>query len=103
MAETYRLVPGDVDIEVVLGDEFGQTLNVNRNLAGYTYECSVAGVPITLNVVSTTSTLSVLHLSLTETQVTNLGQGEFPWRLRWTAPGDVRRTILAGKFKVTAR
>jgi hypothetical protein len=103
VADVYRIVPGEVDVEVVLGDEFGQTLTVNRDLTGYTFEATVAGQTITTAVISAAPTVSSLRLSLTETQVAGLGQGEFPYRLRWTAPGDVRRTILAGKFKVTTR
>jgi hypothetical protein len=114
MAE-YVIVPSELNIRFVRGDEFGMLLDFDQNLTNYAFDAVVYEVgSVTNGVISGVSgsaddfTITVidlatgrLNLSLTESQTQGFALNRsYRWYLRWTAPGVVKRTVLSGAITV---
>lgn len=120
---TYEILPAELDLAFVKGDEFGMTLTVeNTDLTGYTFDCRVyaltsvnaggglgGGVSVaagntvvSFTVTPVTVTAGVVNVSLSEVQTDQLASsGKYRWWFRTITPGNVTRTILSGD--VTSR
>lgn len=108
----YSVLPSNLDIEFIRGDEFGCLLDFDQDLTGYTFSAPVyvvasvrAGVftagTTFLNFTITNVDLAAgkVNLSLTETQTQSFTPGtSYRWYLRWVAPGGVTRTPLSGSL-----
>lgn len=101
-ASTIDLRGGTLGYIVPQGDEFDQLIDFGRDLTGYTIEAKlfdVTGAEV-LTFTTTASGSTAYRVRLTEAQTATLA-GTYRWRLRWTEPGAVTRTILTGSFEVT--
>jgi len=118
---TYSVLPSDLDIVVLKGDEFAATVDFDVDVTGYTFTSKVfettrtvnSSFPGGLNTEGTTAqniTVTVddaangtLSLGLTETQTSSLSEAtSYRWYLRGVEPGDVTRTYVSGAFSVRA-
>lgn len=119
---TYEILPAELDLAFVKGDEFGMVLSVDAtDLTGYTYDTKIyslttvaaggglgAGVSsaagatvVAFTVTPVNLTAGQVNLSLTEVQTNNLQAGEsYRWWFKTITPGNVTRTILAGDVSV---
>lgn len=121
MATSFALLPGDLNLSLVTGDEFGMLVDLdfdvtNFSWTGIVYESTTAstfGNPsgvTTQGVTAATFTITtvngptgVLNLSLTENQTAALlPSTTYRWYLRGVSPAQVTRTYLAGTFTVRA-
>lgn len=109
---TYSQLPGDLNLELVKGDEFPFAATFNLDLTGYTLSAGVVnaatlasvGTP-TITMTTATSggtTTTTVSFLLTETQTTALVVGtRYRWFFRWVSPLGVTRTVLSGVVRVT--
>ena len=119
---TYEILPAELDLAFIKGDEFGMVLAVDAtDLTGYSYDTKIyslttvsvggglgAGVAsaagatvVAFTVTPVTLTAGQVNLSLTETQTNSLTAGaEYRWWFKTITPGNVTRTILAGDVSV---
>jgi hypothetical protein len=105
--------PRTVRLEFVAGDDFPLRLTFDRDLTGYTVEADVVSASGSLlqTFAITTEYLTIggvastrYSLSLTRVQTTALATQEGArWSFRWTAPGDKKRTLLAGRVVCVRR
>ncbi len=117
MPATFSLLPGQLDVTFVVGDEVNVSINLGVNITGYALQSAIyvvstsgfqgggggtvptvgatAGVP-TIQVV--TASTGAIIWSLTESQTAVLNPAiKYLWYLRWVTPGTtMARTILAG-------
>lgn len=120
---TYEILPAELDIAFIKGDEFGMTLTVeNTDLTGYSFDSRVyalttvnaggglgGGVSVaagntvvSFTVTPVTVTAGIVNVSLSEVQTDQLAaNGKYRWWFRTITPGNVTRTILSGD--VTSR
>lgn len=111
----YVIVPSELNIQFIRGDEFGMLLDFDQNLTNYTFEAIVYEVGSVTNgvisgVVGSADDFTVtivdialgkINLSLTEEQTQGFALNKrYRWYLRWTAPGVVKRTVLSGAITV---
>lgn len=117
MSATFSLLPGQLDVTFVVGDEVNVAMNLGVNITGYSlssvvYVASSAGFAgggggtvTTVGATAATPTIQVVTAStgvivwsLTEEQTTALSPGvSYRWYLRWVTPStSMTRTILAG-------
>jgi hypothetical protein len=119
---TYEILPAELDIAFIKGDEFGMVLSVdNTDLTSYAFDARVyslstvaagsglgAGVSsaagstvVEFTVTPVIVTAGQVNLSLTEVQTNTLQAGaEYRWWFKTITPGNVTRTILAGDVSV---
>jgi hypothetical protein len=117
MSNTFSLLPGQLDVTFVVGDEVNIAINLGQNITGYTLQSAVyvasasgfsgggGGTVTTVGATAATPTIQVVTASsgsiiwsLTETQTSALTPGiTYRWYLRWITPStSMTRTILAG-------
>jgi hypothetical protein len=117
MSNTFSLLPGQLDVTFVVGDEVNVAINLGQNITGYTLQSIVyvassagfsgggGGTVTTVGATAATPTSEVVTAStgaiiwsLTETQTSALSPGvTYRWYLRWITPSTtMTRTILAG-------
>jgi len=118
---TFSQLPGVLDIRCVQGDEVNVSMNLGKNITGYTLLSIVyvsqtlggggGGLISTIGATAATPTIEVVNAStgsliwsLTETQTAALTPAyTYRWYLRWVTPGTtMTRTILAGLCAVKA-
>lgn len=110
----YAILPSNLNIQFVRGDEFGMLLDFDTNLTSYQFVTDIyevasvtAGVPTrgpsltSFTITEVDLSLGKINLSLTETQTQafNLAKN-YRWYMRWIAPGVVTRTVLSGSISV---
>lgn len=119
MAVTFSQLPGELNVEAVVGDEITLPIDVSPvSLEGYTFESPVyvvqtvatglggTGSSETVGQIVANWTIEVvdaaagqLVLGLPESVTSTLSPTTtYRWYLRWVAPGAVTRTALAGTF-----
>jgi hypothetical protein len=117
MSNVFSLLPGQLDVTFVVGDEVNIAINLGQSIASYTlqsgiYVASVGGFQGggggTVSTVGTTAATPAIQVvtastgsiiwSLTETQTAALSPAiKYLWFLRWITPSTtMTRTILAG-------
>ena len=117
MSNTFSLLPGQLDVTFVVGDEVNIAINLGQSITGYTlqsivYVASVGGFQgggggtvSTVGATAATPTIQVVTAStgaiiwsLTEAQTASLTPAyKYLWYLRWITPSTtMTRTILAG-------
>lgn len=120
MADFVQL-PGELNIRCVRADEVNVAVNLNRDVTGHTFESYVynatqvfgaggvgglsgVGTTITAPTIGITNlTAGSMIIGLTEAQTSLLYPGgSYRWYLRWVAPGELTRTILAGTVTAVA-
>jgi hypothetical protein len=117
MANTFSLLPGQLDVTFVVGDEVNIAINLGVNVTGYTLQSAVyvsssagfagggGGTVTTVGATAATPAIQVVTAStgsiiwsLTEAQTAALSPAiTYYWYLRWITPStSMTRTILAG-------
>lgn len=110
----YAILPSNLNIQFVRGDEFGMLLDFDQSLVGYQFATDVyevasvsGGVPVmgssltSFTVTEVDLSLGKINLSLSETQTSSFNLSKrYRWYLRWIAPGVVTRTVLSGDVSV---
>lgn len=99
-------MPGYLAIGFRKGNSYGTLVDFSINVTGHTWDASVyslaTGVAIVEPTVSVVNAAAgQVNVSLTHTQTAGLAAGTYGWRLESTAPGDIRRTYVAGVCEVT--
>ena len=103
---TYSQLPGSLSLSLRAGDELSSTIDFDTSLVGYTVTGDITSLVTGQTVTSIATTLvdaaaGQVGIAMTETQTGALAAGTYGWRLEWIAPGDVKRTALAGMVEVT--
>jgi hypothetical protein len=117
MSATFSLLPGQLDVTFVVGDEVNVSINLGVNITSYTLQSAVyvtgvggfqgggGGTVSTVGATAATPSIQVVTAStgaiiwsLTEAQTAALNPSiEYLWYLRWITPSTtMTRTILAG-------
>jgi hypothetical protein len=117
MPATFSLLPGELDVTFVVGDEVNVSINLGVNITSYTLQSAVyvagvggfqgggGGTVSTVGATAATPSIQVVTAStgaiiwsLTEAQTAALNPSiEYLWYLRWITPSTtMTRTILAG-------
>jgi hypothetical protein len=117
MSNTFSLLPGQLDVTFVVGDEVNIAINLGQSITGYTLQSIVyvastggfqgggGGTVSTVGATAATPTIQVVTAStgaiiwsLTEAQTASLTPAyQYLWYLRWVTPNTtMTRTILAG-------
>lgn len=117
MSNTFSLLPGQLDVTFVVGDEVNIAINLGVNITGYTLQSAVyvassagfagggGGTVTTVGATAATPVIQVVTAStgsiiwsLTEAQTAALSPAiTYYWYLRWITPStSMTRTILAG-------
>lgn len=108
----YALLPQNLNLSFIRGDEFWFTVDASIDLTGYQFSSSIYKVTnVTNGVVTGTQEVGQftitpidlstgqLTLSLQENQTTALSATDsLRWYLRWVGPGVVTRTVLSGRL-----
>lgn len=104
MAE-YSQLPGELNINVGLGDDLVLNLDFDISLVGYVFIAKTIsafdGSETEWGVSGTNLAAGHLMLSLTDSQITTLGERIHRWYLLGTT-GTYSRRYLAGNFEVKA-
>jgi hypothetical protein len=117
MSNVFSLLPGQLDVTFVVGDEVNIAINLGVNITGYTLQSAVyvastggfqgggGGTVSTVGATAATPTIQMVTAStgsiiwsLTEAQTAALTPAiSYLWYLRWITPSTtMTRTILAG-------
>jgi hypothetical protein len=117
MPNTFSLLPGQLDITFVVGDEVNVAMSLGQSIASYTLQSAIyvastggfqgggGGTVSTVGATAATPTIQVVTAStgsiiwsLTEAQTAALSPAiKYLWYLRWITPSTtMTRTILAG-------
>jgi hypothetical protein len=117
MPATFSLLPGQLDVTFVVGDEVNIAMSLGQSIASYTLQSAVyvastggfqgggGGTVSTVGATAATPTIQVVTAStgaiiwsLTELQTAALSPAiKYLWYLRWITPSTtMTRTILAG-------
>lgn len=118
---TYSILPAELDVALIKGDEFAVLLDFSIDLSSYSWSAVVfettrtvsSAFPAGLNtqgdtvatftIVEPDAAAGQINLSLTEAQTAALSETTtYRWLLRGVAPGDVTRTYVSGLFSVRA-
>lgn len=99
-------MPGYLAIGCRKGDSYGTLIDFSINVTGHTWGASVYSLNTGVTVVEPAVTVvnaasGQVNVSLTHTQTAGLAVGTYGWRLESTAPGDTRRTYIAGICEVS--
>ena len=106
----YALLPQNLNLQFIRGDEFWFTVDADINLTGYSFSSSIYKVTGVVNGIPTGTqevaqftitpidlSAGKLTLSLQENQTAALSTTDrLRWYFRWVAPGVVTRTVLSG-------
>jgi len=114
---TFEQLPADVAVRIVRNDDMSMTLDFDHDLTDYTYDAKVYTTTVSINSAGTGSVVAAgataaaftitpvaitagqINLSLNETQTGALNPSVgYRWYLRYTSPGLVTRTVIAGDF-----
>jgi hypothetical protein len=97
----FQQIPGELNIEIGLGDDLSQLIDFDIVLTGYTFVSKVEHGATTTDITVTNTNLATgqITLGLTDAQITAIGSGSHRWYLAWTT-GTTTRRVLAGTFIV---
>ena len=109
----YDQKPTVLNLAVVAGDELNTDITLTIgcggtaafSLEGYTVSGEIrslvtGGTVSTLAMNITNVAGGVFNLAVPETLSASLPRGSYDLRVRWTAPGNIERTIYGGVFEV---
>ena len=116
---TYSVLPAELNLVALKGDEFGMDLDFSISLVSYTWQAEVFETTRTVNsnypgglstegdnaasftVTVVDAAAGQLNLGLDETITAALSESTaYRWYLRGVAPGAVTRTYVSGTFTV---
>lgn len=90
----YQQLPSEVNINIVAGDGAVIRFDASIDLTGYTFVVVVDDTFPTITVLAVDLAAGEFNLVIPE----NCPVVNTRWRLRWTPPGGVRRTVYAGRL-----
>lgn len=100
----FNLVPGALNLNGVVGDDFSVLFDFNVDLSGYSFEAKVLldnnpyGRYQPITITNTNLPLGRITLSLSDAQTRIVGPiSKKKWFISWTQGGDIR-TVLSGGF-----
>lgn len=103
---SFNLVPGNLALNGVVGNDFSVLFDFDIDLTGYTFEAQVILQNIPNNnygtflITETNLEEGRITISLTDTQTKNIGAiTNTKWYLSWTIGGNTR-TVLSGNFSL---
>jgi len=116
MSVVVSQLPGDVTVELVVGDEMSFTLDIDQSVANYTFTAgvyvvstngffggggdtvtSVGATAITPTITVVNAAAGTLTWGVSEEQTATLSPAiKYRHFVRWVAPGGVTRTIVSG-------
>lgn len=106
---TFSALPGELNLQLVRGDEFSFSATFNLNLTGFTRSASIYNDATNTAITAPTMTLttttvgsvttSTVTFTLTETQTASLTAARMRWYFQWVSGSGVTRTVLAGTVK----
>lgn len=118
---TYSVLPAELNLVALKGDEFGMALGFSVSLVSYTWQAEIFETTRTVNsnypgglstegdsaasfaVTVVDAAAGQLNISLDETITAALSETTaYRWYLRGVAPGVVTRTYISGSFTVRA-
>jgi hypothetical protein len=116
---TYSVLPAELNLAFVIGDEFILDIDLSFDATGYSwtaqlYESSttfVSGAPViqsgatsaTFNIETVSAAAGQYTLTLVEAQTAGLlVSTAYRWFLRGVSPGGVTRTYLSGSVRPTS-
>lgn len=117
----FTLLPGELNLRAVRGDEWNIAINLQRDVSNYAWESYIyqsdtitaGGGAGSLSGVGTTITQPTIGISNASTGAMVIGLSEvqtkllsptqtYRWYLRWVAPGEITRTIISGSVTAVA-
>lgn len=118
---SYSILPAELDLALIKGDEFAVLLDFSIDLTGYTWSAIVfetartvssafpgglntqGNTAATFTIVEQDAAAGQINLTLQEATTAALSETQtYRWLLRGVAPGDVTRTYVSGSFTVRA-
>lgn len=118
---TYSVLPAELNLVALKGDEFGMDLVFSVSLVSYTWQAEIFETTRTVNsnypgglstegdsaasfaVTVVDAAAGQLNISLDETITAALSETTaYRWYIRGVAPGVVTRTYISGSFTVRA-
>jgi len=101
---TYEQLPGTLNIVTTTQDDLSILLDFDISLTGYTFVSYVqyGSSQTAITVTNTNLAAGQITLSLTDAQLTAIGNGTYGWYLKWNN-GTADRKILAGEFTIRVK
>lgn len=109
----YSLLPQNLNLAFIRGDEFYFVVDTNIDLTGYQFFSSLYKVTnvtngqitgthlLSFTITPTNLSEGTIRLSLQENQTQSLNPTDtLRWYLRWVSPSVVTRTVLSGSVAV---
>jgi hypothetical protein len=108
---TAEQLPGELDIEVVQGDDLNIQFSIDENLSGYTFVATVhelhggeTTVQSVLSSGTSTSTVQVVFPATTTNALAVTGdEGAHNWKLVYLDDTSLTRTWVKGSFTVLTK
>lgn len=105
---TAEQIPGELNLELIQGDDMNVQLSVDENLSGYTIIGTIhvlhggqSTVQTVLSAGSDVSTVQVVFPATTTAALNVTGvEGAHNWRLVWTDTAGLTRTFVKGSLTV---
>lgn len=97
--------PGELNLSLVQGDDFGTLLDLSIDTTGYTIAASIYSLLTGVELLAPTVTevdaeVGQWNLSMTAEQTAELPAGTLGIKVIWTTPGDDVRRFLQGVCEV---
>jgi hypothetical protein len=97
---TFQQVPGELNIELAVGDDLSLPLQFSISLTGYTFSADIGGQTPTID--SSQAASGLITLALTDTQCSAINKREADWWFKWTTAG-LTRTVLIGTLTMIGK
>lgn len=97
---TFQQVPGELNIELAVGDDLSLPLQFSTSLAGYTFSADMGGQTPAID--SSQAASGLIVLSLTYAQCTAINKRETDWWFKWTV-GGLTRTVFIGTLTLVGK
>jgi len=102
---TAPQLPGTLHVAFVRGDDYSTLLDLSISVVGYTFAAEIYSLTngqiiATPAITAVDAALGKINLAITDTQAAELPPGTLGLRIRWTAPGDVKRRAIEGVCEV---
>lgn len=101
----FSQLPGELNIEVALGDDLVLNLDFDVNFTGFVFNANtiseVDGTETAWSYSGTALAAGQMQIALTDSQITELGINNHKWYLLGSS-GTVSRRYLAGDFNIKA-
>jgi hypothetical protein len=102
---TAPQLPGSLHVAFCRGDDYSTLLDLSISTVGFTWSAEIyslthGGTIATPAIDVVDAAAGKINLSLTDAQAAALPPGTLGIRIRWTAPGDMKRRAFEGVCEV---